>query len=155
VPPIGIGQAVTFFEKELKKAAISPNPLWQALGSIMDLEFKQNGVDIVVLEEALSPSGEVTEIVRSYISELISNLQQYREFVASKMLKLYNETWYDESIGSLSKQDFVAKLINPSIDIYDQEGYAVIYFDDSNVFGGHYIEVGVKNGAAEDAGLAG
>jgi hypothetical protein len=32
VPPIGLGQAVTFFEKTLKKAAISPKPLWQALG---------------------------------------------------------------------------------------------------------------------------
>jgi hypothetical protein len=31
VPPSGIGQAVTFFEKTLKKVAISPNPLWQAL----------------------------------------------------------------------------------------------------------------------------
>jgi hypothetical protein len=31
VPAIGIGQAVTFFEKTLKKVAISPNPLWQAL----------------------------------------------------------------------------------------------------------------------------
>jgi DNA-directed RNA polymerase subunit RPC12/RpoP len=31
VPPSGIGQAVTFFEKRLKKVAISPNPLWQAL----------------------------------------------------------------------------------------------------------------------------
>jgi hypothetical protein len=27
VPPSGIGQAVTFFEKILKKVAISPNPL--------------------------------------------------------------------------------------------------------------------------------
>jgi hypothetical protein len=30
-PPSGIGQAVTFFEKTLKKVAISPNPLWPAL----------------------------------------------------------------------------------------------------------------------------
>jgi hypothetical protein len=30
-PANGIGQVVTFFEKTLKKAAISPNPLWQAL----------------------------------------------------------------------------------------------------------------------------
>jgi len=34
VPPSGIGQAVTFFEKTLKKVAISPNPLWQALSAI-------------------------------------------------------------------------------------------------------------------------
>jgi hypothetical protein len=32
VPASGIGQVVTFFEKTLKKVAISPNPLWQALG---------------------------------------------------------------------------------------------------------------------------
>jgi hypothetical protein len=32
VPPSGIWQVVIFFEKKLKKAAISPNPLWQALG---------------------------------------------------------------------------------------------------------------------------
>jgi hypothetical protein len=32
VPPSGIGQTVIFFEKTLKKAATSPNPLWQALG---------------------------------------------------------------------------------------------------------------------------
>jgi hypothetical protein len=31
VPPSGIGQAVIFFEKTLKKVAISPNPLWQVL----------------------------------------------------------------------------------------------------------------------------
>jgi len=121
----------------------------------MDLEFKQSGVDIVILEEALSSGGEVTNDVRKYIEELINNLERYREFVASKMLGLYNETWYDESIGTLSKQEFVAKLINPSINIYDDAGYALVYFGDSNVFGGHYIEVGVQNGAAEDASLAG
>jgi hypothetical protein len=31
VPPIGLEQAVIFFEKKLKKAVISPKPLWQAL----------------------------------------------------------------------------------------------------------------------------
>jgi len=36
VPPSGIGQAVTFFEKTLKKVANSPNPLWQALGAHKD-----------------------------------------------------------------------------------------------------------------------
>jgi hypothetical protein len=30
---LGIGQAVTFFEKTLKKVAISPNPINTALGS--------------------------------------------------------------------------------------------------------------------------
>jgi hypothetical protein len=44
VPPIGLGQAVTFFEKTLKKAAISPKPLWQALEgqrkNRMELFFK-------------------------------------------------------------------------------------------------------------------
>jgi len=34
VPSIGLGQAVTFFEKTLKKAAISPKPLWQALAAV-------------------------------------------------------------------------------------------------------------------------
>jgi hypothetical protein len=34
VPPSGIWQVVIFFEKKLKKAAISPNPLWQALCSL-------------------------------------------------------------------------------------------------------------------------
>jgi hypothetical protein len=29
-PESGIGQAVIFFEKTLKKVAISPNPLWPA-----------------------------------------------------------------------------------------------------------------------------
>jgi hypothetical protein len=40
VPPSGIGQAVTFFEKTLKKVAISPNPLWQALGIKYGIDFR-------------------------------------------------------------------------------------------------------------------
>jgi hypothetical protein len=43
VPPIGLGQAVTFFEKTLKKAAISPKPLWQALYAIEIKEIKNKG----------------------------------------------------------------------------------------------------------------
>jgi hypothetical protein len=39
VPPSGIGQVVIFFEKTLKKAAISPNPLWQALSGNNNMQI--------------------------------------------------------------------------------------------------------------------
>jgi hypothetical protein len=47
VPAIGIGQAVTFFEKTLKKVAISPNPLWQALKVVIDPNFEEVSICIL------------------------------------------------------------------------------------------------------------
>jgi len=53
VPASGIGQAVTFFEKTLKKAAISPNPLWQALCSLRGSSIKIDKLEIHRSEPAV------------------------------------------------------------------------------------------------------
>jgi hypothetical protein len=49
----------------------------------------------------------------------------------------------------------VSHLVNPSITLYDELGAAIVYFEDDDMFAGHYIEVVVNNGVPQHAGLAG
>jgi hypothetical protein len=66
---------------------------------------------------------------------------------------MYNESWVDDEIGPTDEHGFVDRLVNPSIHLYDEIGYILVYFEDSGLFAGHYVSVTVENGVPTKAGL--
>ena len=86
---------------------------------------------------------------------LISNFHEMKMFAAKEYLDVYNESWREEDSPILNEQEFRSRLNNPSIVIYDELGAATIYFEDSNMFAGHSIEVSVDDNEIAYASLVG
>jgi hypothetical protein len=121
----------------------------------MDVTLNENGVTIMVLNGPYLDNGRPTESAVSYYTDLIARLDELKGFAADHLLKLYNETWLDDAIGQIDRVGFIARLNNPAIHLYDELGAAVVYFDDGNLFAGHFVEVQVDNGVPARAGIIG
>ena len=121
----------------------------------MDVTINQDGVEITVPDGAYLENGQPTARAISDSQELIARLEELKGFAADKLLKLYNETWLDEDIGEVDRTGFMARLNKPSIQLYEEPGFAVVYFEDGNLFAGHWIEVHIDNGVPSHAGIIG
>jgi hypothetical protein len=121
----------------------------------VDIELSHAGVPVTVLDGHYVESGKPTQDAVAYYTHLIERLDELRAFAASELLGLYNETWLTDEIGVLDRAGFVERLSSPSITLYDAPGAAHVHFEDGDIFGGHWIEVVVRDGVPEYADLAG
>jgi len=94
-------------------------------------------------------------VIRPGEKSRIARLEELKGFAADKLLKLYNETWLDAEIGEVDRVGFIARLNKPSIHLYDEIGAAVVYFEDGNLFAGHWIEIHIDTGVPSHAGIIG
>ena len=121
----------------------------------MDVTLNVNGVAITVLNGPYLEIGRPTESAVIYYTDLIARLAELKGFAADQLLELYNETWLDDAIGKIDRAGFIGRLSNPAIHLYDEPGLAVVYFDDGNLFAGHWIEVQLENGVPTHAHISG
>jgi len=106
-------------------------------------DFKENEKD-----NAFALSSDICEWVKS-------NLNAVKNFCASKLLSLKNETWLDEEEEPLSEKEFVQKITLDSIIAFSDRSFT-IYFNDNDLFWGHAIAVDVnKERTLTDANIAG
>jgi hypothetical protein len=125
------------------------------LCGFMATEFVQDGVPVSAIDGPYVEDGQLTPPAVEYVARLINGFATLREYAADRLMTLYNNNWLDENHTALDRPSFLSRLVNPSITLYDELGAAVVYFEDDNMFAGHYIEVRVNNGVPEHAGLAG
>jgi len=104
------------------------------------------GYEITILDGPYLSENNSTEEGQKFAKAIISEIPNAKIAAAEKLLSLYNETWLDESIGTLTKEGFIERLVNPSIALYDEIGCAVLYFKASEMFTDHAIEVGFEEG---------
>lgn len=121
----------------------------------MDITLLHENIEITILDGVYVNEGKPTFEAIEYYKNLTKRINDFRCFAAENLLDCYNETWFTEEIGLLNKQQFMEKLTNPSICIYDEIGVAYVYFDDGGIFGGHSIEILVENGVLLEAEIAG
>ncbi|MBN2533222.1 MAG: DUF2262 domain-containing protein [Spirochaetales bacterium] len=117
------------------------------------LDYK--GWEIFILEGDYCENGKPTEEAEKLYTGLIESRDTLKVYAASRLLDLYNETWIDDEIGKLDEAGFMNRLVNPSMTLYNEAGCAVVYFNDSDMFAGHYIEISIEDGKPVNAGLAG
>jgi hypothetical protein len=121
----------------------------------MDIRLVHRGIEITVLDGPYVVDGKATPDAITYYTDLIERLDELRTFTSAALLRLYNETWLTEDIGVLDRTTFARRLANPSIHLYDEVGAAIVYFDDGDMFGGHFIEVSIRDGTPTHATLVG
>jgi hypothetical protein len=112
----------------------------------MTVNFRHEGVEVIVLPGPYLSGGEPTQDALTYSAQLIAEMNLFRQYAASSLLPLYSEVWLDESIGILDEHAFANKLAAPTVHLYDELGTALVYFEDGGIFAGHSIEITIKNG---------
>jgi hypothetical protein len=120
-----------------------------------DLTFEIDGYVVRVLEGPYWEEGKPTPAARELAAHLIKQLDEMRAFASQKYLDLYNDTWREDDDPILNQEEFCSRLIDPGIVLYDELGAAAIYFDDSEMFAGHSIEVWVEEGKIVNAKMVG
>jgi hypothetical protein len=120
-----------------------------------DVTVEIDGHTIEVLTGPYVVDGQPTAAAIEFASQLVALLNRIREFVATEYLALYNDTWREEDAPILALDEFTSRLTNPSIVVYDEIGAATIYFNDSDMFAGHLIEISVESGEIAHASLVG
>ena len=122
----------------------------------MDVKLLHDGVPVTILGGPYVADEAPTPAAIEFIASHISRLDEMRRFAAHrKLLRLYNKSWRDGNHPTIDKDEFVAKLANPRLVVYDEIGAAVMYFDDGDMFAGHTVEVGVNRGELTHAGIIG
>lgn len=120
----------------------------------MDIDLTHNGVDIQILDGPYVEGGSPTDRAVGDYTDLVARLEELKGFAADKLLDLYNSDWRTDEIGDVDRAGFIARLSNSLVSLCEP-GFAIVYFDDGDLFGGHSIEIHVEKGSPNHAGIAG
>lgn len=99
--------------------------------------------------------GQPTAAAREFAAKLIGQLDELRRYAAGELLDLYNDTWREDEDPELNEDEFCSRLTNPSITVYDEVGSAAVYFDTSEMFSDHAVEVWIDGGEIASASMVG
>jgi hypothetical protein len=125
------------------------------MGGMSDAIFEIDCHKIRVLDGPYLASGTPTPKAHEFARQLLGMLDQMRAFAAKEHLATYNEAWREDDQPALTADDFASRLTDPSIVLYDEIGAASIYFQDSEMFLGHSIEVSLNDGNITHASIVG
>ena len=89
-----------------------------------------------------------------YIELLLSIVDEAKSFAAEELLETYNEVW-SENEDAITSEQFKKNLELSYIEILDEPNSADLYFNDNDMFAGHYVAVLVGGAAVKDARLLG
>lgn len=121
----------------------------------VDTKITVDGHEIRVLDGPYTDGTAATSAASDFAKQLIGMLPQMKKFAAQQLLETYNDSWAEDEDEELETTKFEAKLVSPKIVIYDEVGTATVYFADSDMFGGHSIDVSINGGKLSDASLVG
>jgi hypothetical protein len=120
-----------------------------------DIMFTLNDHEVQILDGPYRNGCEPTSDAHEFAVTLIQSLDDMRVFAAQQYLKIYNDTWRKKDAPLIDEATFCNRLTNPRIVLYDEVGMAVVYFDDSEMFAGHSIEVSIDEGNMTHASIVG
>ena len=81
---------------------------------------------------------QMLEIARNLVKIVISRNPEFKQYIAEKLLDLYNDDWSEEK--TIDKKEFANRITLESATIYDDNS-AEIYYQDGDLFAGHYIVI--------------
>ena len=119
-----------------------------------DVTLTYQGVEITVLDGDCLQGGRPTRQAVAYYQGLVARLDELRQYVADEMLDLHNDVWCDDEEPPIDRETFLSKLVNPAM-LLTGPDTATVYFEDSNLFLGHGIEILIEGTIPVQVGLFG
>jgi hypothetical protein len=97
-------------------------------------------------------NGRLTSRAIQDYERLSARIDTFKNFAADRLLANCNE---NRTSNPVDRAAFVACLTEPSINLGDKLGSAVIWFEAGELFGGLFVEVQVEEGEATGAQVVG
>lgn len=121
--------------ENIKYDAVSGD--YEALVSIDNRQYRMTLLDFI--EEQRD---EATRVATDVCSWVASAQTRMKDFCASKLLDLKNNSWLGEEERPLTKEAFMETIELKAITAFS-DGSFELYFDDGDLFWGHTILVSV------------
>jgi hypothetical protein len=173
VPPSGIVQTVTFFEKTLKKVAISPNPLWQALGllrRVMKLyKFKSlsgdsflHSLDMIVNERIFlancesmnDPEEGAWDVSNVPVNdEYLENAEKIRKLVDAVRFTSFTQNYDNELLWAHYAGGFAGICFEYEIETTTHDILPILYAGKPTLTDENVIQIAEKTIRLQDAGI--
>ena len=103
------------------------------------------------------PESERDMVAARVLAKVEGEWPRIQQNIADSLLTTYNESWSDPDGGSpeLSREEFLQHVRLETISVMEEEALS-LYFTDSGIFGGHYVDVfWNSDGKMYEAGLSG
>ncbi|MCA8997230.1 MAG: DUF2262 domain-containing protein [Planctomycetaceae bacterium] len=120
-----------------------------------NLTLTVRGHTVRVLDGHYTSEGKPTSAAEQFAEKIIAKLPTIKKFATQQLLETFNDVWAEDEVDELTPEQFAANLTSPKIVLADELGAASIYFSDSDMFGGHLIDVWINKGKIADASLQG
>lgn len=117
------------------------------------VELIHEGVKLYIYSGPYLENSKPTDLALAYSSEIVKNQDSFRLFAADRLVGIYNKTWLNDEIGSVSKERFSELLFLEEVVLMDEIGFASVVFDSAGLFADHAIEVSLEHGIAVDASI--
>lgn len=110
--------------------------------SYWETHVKFQGDEITLRIDESYPEADLEQLGKQALEKVDSNWTLIRDHIANSLLDTYNEAWADPAEGfpELSREEFLEKIELESIELMD-EGALTLYFSDSDLFGGHGVDL--------------
>ncbi len=88
------------------------------------------------------PELALTQLGSAVVKRIADHWEEIQRNLADSLLETHNESWADpdEGFPELSRDEFLGKIILDSIRLME-ENSITLYFGDSDIFGGHLVDV--------------
>jgi hypothetical protein len=108
--------------------------------------------------DGLHPTSEHERLATSAVTRVENAWGMIQQNVLSSLHPLYNKAWANSEQGCppLSPEEFLKRIRLEGVDVLDEERALSLWFNDSNLFGGHMIHIfWNSNGKMYNASLEG
>jgi len=110
--------------------------------SYWETHVKFQDCEITLRIDQSYPKAKLEQLGKQAIEKVDSNWALIQDNISNSLLDIYNEVWADpdEGFPELSREQFLEKIELETIELMD-EGALTLYFSDSDLFGGHGVDL--------------
>ncbi|MBW3539183.1 MAG: DUF2262 domain-containing protein, partial [Planctomycetes bacterium] len=85
---------------------------------------------------------ELAQLASQVLERVDRHWNQIQENIADSLLRTYNTSWADPDGGfpELTRDEFLAKITLAQVQLMEEDAIT-LYFGDSDIFGGHVVDV--------------
>lgn len=116
-----------------------------------------HGRSIEIRIAANYSDSERSDVVSAAMEKTLKNWESIQHNIADSLLETYNDGWADpddEELPELSRNDFLERITLSTIYVMEENAIS-LYFDDSDLFAGHVVEIFWTEEKMYEAGIEG
>lgn len=100
------------------------------------------GRTVEVAIDKCYPEEQLAQLTDDVVRRVDNHWDHIQSNIADSLLDTHNESWADadEGFPELSRDDFLARIILDQVQLMEEDAIT-LYFGDSDIFGGHLVDL--------------